>query len=79
MRSYKNKDIFFSETKKKPAVQNIIDNIDDYTVEDLENLTGNQYPKWIREELVNYKNRNGETSQTMAEKIAAMMIAKSQK
>ena len=61
------------------AVQKIIDNIDDYTVEDLENLKGTQFPKWIREELVDFKNRNGLTSQSIAEKIAAMMVAASQK
>lgn len=77
MRSNKNKDIFFSKIKKKPAVQIIIDNIDLYSIEDLENLTGNQFPKWIREELIKYKNRNGLNSQSMAEKIAAIMIEKS--
>jgi hypothetical protein len=78
MRSTKNPDIYFSKSKKKPAVQKIIDNIDDYTIEDLENLKGTQFPKWVREELVNYKNRNGLTSQSIAEKIAAMMVAASQ-
>lgn len=73
MRSYKSKENFFKKMKKKPAVQSVIDNIDSYTVEQLENLKGNQFPKWLREVLVKYKNRGGRTPEEMAEMFAAMM------
>jgi len=62
--------------KKKPAVQKVIDNIDDYSIEDLENLKGNQFPKWVRKVLVKYKNRDGLTAEQMAVKIANEMTAK---
>lgn len=62
--------------KKKPAVQKVIDNIDDYSIEDLENLKGNQFPKWVRKVLVKYKNRNGLTAEQMAIKVANEMTAK---
>lgn len=76
MRSYKSPENFFSKMKKKPAVQKVIDNIDDYSIEDLENLKGNQFPKWVRKVLVKYKNRDGLTAEQMAVKIANEMTAK---
>lgn len=73
MRSYKRKDQFFSKMKKKPAVQAVLDNIDAYSEEDLLSLRGNQFPKWIREELVKYKNRDGKSPELMAQIFAAKM------
>lgn len=76
MRSYKSPEQFFQKMKKKPAVQNVIDNIDDYSIEDLENLKGNQFPKWVRKVLVKYKNRDGLTAEQVAIKVANEMTAK---
>ena len=73
MRSYKSPENFFSKMKKKPAVQKVIDNIDDYSIEDIENLKGNQFPKWVRKVLVKYKHRDGKTSEEMAANFAADM------
>lgn len=75
MRSYKSPEQFFQKMKKKPAVQNVIDNIDDYSIEDIENLKGNQFPKWVRQVLVKYKNRGGLTAEDMATKFANEMTA----
>ena len=55
MRGYLDKDIFFNKMKKKPAVQNILDNIDNYTIEQIQNLTGSHFPQWIRDALVRKK------------------------
>ena len=76
MRSYKSPEQFFSKMKKKPAVQAVIDNIDDYSIEDIENLKGNQFPKWIRKVLVKYKGRDGLTAEQTALQIANEMMAK---
>jgi len=76
MRSYKSPENYFKKMKKKPAVQAVIDNIDDYSIEDLENLKGNQFPKWVRKVLVKYKNRDGLTAEDMAIKFANEMTAK---
>ena len=75
MRSYKSPEQFFQKMKKKPAVQKVIDNIDDYSIEDIENLKGNQFPKWVRQVLVKYKNRDGLTAEDMATKFANQMTA----
>jgi len=76
MRSSKSPEQFFKKMKKKPAVQQVIDNIDDYSIEDIENLQGTQFPKWVRKVLVKYKNRNGLTAEDMATKFANEMTAK---
>lgn len=60
--------------KKKPAVQAVLDNIDSYTEKELEDLRGNQFPKWIREALVEYKKRGGKTPEASAFEIAMQMI-----
>lgn len=73
MRSDKSPENFFSKMKKKPAVQKVIDNIDDYSIEELENLKGSQFPKWIRKVLIKYKHRNGKTSEEMATNFAIRM------
>ena len=70
MRSYLQKSEFFKKMKKKPALQNIIDNIDHYGLEDLENV---DQPLWIREELKNYKNRNKSYITDKVENIAQQM------
>lgn len=57
MRSSQNPDLFFEKMKKKPALQAILDNFDNYTVDDLKNLVGQ--PLWIRESLVRRKERGG--------------------
>ena len=59
----------FHKMKKKPALQAILDNMDDYTVEQLETVHGQ--PLWIRKILV--KMKSGTTDEdSMAN---AMMIA----
>lgn len=77
MRSYKSPEQFFSKMKKKPAVQAVIDNIDDYSIEDIENLRGSHFPKWIRKVLVKYKSRDGLTAEQTALQIANKMMAAS--
>ena len=64
--------------KKKPAQQDVLDNLDKYTDEQIENLSGPHFPKWVREVLVELKKRNGKTSEDVAKEIAAIMIAASQ-
>lgn len=53
MRSYVSQDVFFDRMKKKPALQKILDYLDEYTIEELENIDGQ--PKWIRDHLVKLK------------------------
>jgi len=57
MRSYKGKDEFFRKMKKKPAQQEVLDNLADYSIEQLENLRGNVFPKWVRQALVKIKEQ----------------------
>lgn len=76
MRSFRSPEQFFAKMKKKPAVQAVIDDIDNYSIEDIENLKGNQFPKWVRKVLVKYKNRGGLTAEQTALKIANEMTAK---
>ena len=78
MRSFHNKTTFFQKMKKKPAQQDVLDNLDKYTDEQIENLSGPHFPKWVREVLVELKKRNGKTSEDVAKEIAAIMIAASQ-
>lgn len=54
MRSSSDPEIFFQKMKKKPALQEILDNIDNYTVEELDTIQGQ--PKWIRKQLCRLKN-----------------------
>jgi hypothetical protein len=74
-----NPDKFFKKMKKKPAQQEVIDNLDKYTEEDINNLSGPHFPQWIKEQLIELKKRNGATADDVAERIAAMMIKASQK
>jgi len=79
MRSYKNPDVFFKKMKKKPAQQAVIDNIQNYTENDINALNGPHFPAWIKEQLIEMKKRNGKTSEDVANEIAAEMIAASRK
>ena len=79
MRSYLNPDKFFSKMKKKPAVQQVLDNISSYSEEDISNLSGPHFPAWIKEQLVERLKRNGKTADEVAEEIAQKMIEASRK
>jgi hypothetical protein len=50
-----NKDSFFNKMKKKPDVQAVLDDLGNYTVEQLSNLQGSHFPQWIRDALVRKK------------------------
>lgn len=69
-----NKDSFFNKMKKKPVVQAVLDDLDNYTVEQIENLNGSHFPQWIRDVLVK-KKLGTSTDQIVsrAEAIAAQM------
>ena len=56
MRSRFSKSEFFEKMKKKPKLQNILDNIHYYELSELDKV---DQPLWIREELKKYKKRNG--------------------
>lgn len=74
-----NKDSFFNKMKKKPDVQLVLDNLDNYTITQLANLEGSHFPQWIRDVLVRKKTGMTKTDiQYRAEEIAAQMIAASQ-
>lgn len=74
MRSYLDKDTFFDKMKKKPSVQIVIDNIDDYTVEQIQKLSGSHFPQWIRDALVRKKEKSTKIDvQARAEAIAEQM------
>ena len=77
MRSFYNPDKFFKKMKKKPAQQEVIDNIANYSEEDINSLSGSHFPQWIKEQLIELKKRNG--AEDEATRIAAMMIAASKK
>ncbi len=79
MRSYLNPDKFFQKMKKKPALQAVLDNITDYSDEDIHNLSGTHFPEWIKEQLLELRKRGGKTAEDEANRIAALMIAASKK
>jgi hypothetical protein len=79
MRSYMNPDKFFKKMKKKPPQQEVIDNIENYTEEQINNLSGSHFPQWIKEQLIELKKRNGTYAEDEATRIAALMIKASQK
>jgi len=74
-RSHHPPHIFFEKMNKKPALQALLDNIDDYAIEELETIKGQ--PLWIREQLVRIKKeKDTPTDQTpdyIAEQLADMM------
>jgi hypothetical protein len=77
MRSYLNPDKFFQKMKKKPALQVVLDNLDNYTVQQIHELSGTHFPQWIKDQLLELKKRNGKTAESSAAEIAAIMIAAS--
>ena len=70
---------FFHAMKKKPALQAILDNLENYTKEELDNIHGQ--PLWIRKVLVELKEEqlnpppNDEELNARAEAIADAMMA----
>lgn len=77
---------FFHKMKKKPALQKVLDNLDDYSKEDIDNLSGGPFPKWVREELKKMKTvdeeytaRGNKTAEEVAMEIAQQMIEASNK
>ena len=77
MRSYKNPDEFFNKMKKKPALQEILDNLNCYSEEDLATITSQ--PKWIRDQLIKRKRgeidtRSESEKVAEAERLADLMI-----
>jgi len=77
MRSYKSPGQFFFKMKKKPAQQEVLDNIQDYSEEDIDNLSGPHFPQWIKDELKELVKRGSKVSaEHEAERIAALMTAK---
>ena len=73
-----NRDSFFNKMKKKSSVQAVLDNLDNYTSEQLANLEGSHFPQWIRDALVRKKEGMSKSDiQSRAEEIAAQMIAAS--
>ncbi len=73
------KDSFFNKMKKKSDVQDVLDNLDNYTVEQISNLQGSHFPQWIRDCLVRKKEKQskGDIEERVAE-IAEKMIKASQ-
>jgi len=63
--------------KKKKPLQTILDNIDHYTVNELENINGQ--PTWIKKHLVTHKKliEKRAAGYLTPEEIAAIMISKS--
>ncbi len=78
MRSYLNPDKFFKKMKKKPALQAVLDNISEYSDDDIDKLQGSHFPQWIKDQLKELNKRGGKTADDVAEEIAAKMIAASQ-
>ncbi len=67
---------FFNKMKKKPALQAILDTIDNYTTDELQEVKGQ--PLWIRKVLVELKTRSSDgriqTATMNAEKNANEMM-----
>lgn len=77
MRSYMNPDKFFKKMKKKPELQLVLNNISNYTDNDIDKLAGTHFPQWIKDQLKKLNKRGGKTSDDIAEEIAAQMNAAS--
>jgi hypothetical protein len=71
VRSYLSKDAFFSKMKKKPEQQQVFDNLENYTEDEIKNLTGNQFPQWVKDALIRLKtnNRAAVTAADIAERM----------
>ena len=67
-------DKFFKKMKKKPEQQAVIDNIDKYSEEDINNLSGTHFPQWIKDCLKELRKRGGKTADDEAQRIADLMI-----
>jgi len=65
-----NRDSFFEKMKKKPDVQAVLDNLDNYTVEQLSSLEGTHFPQWIRDALV--RKKQGMTKSDILARITAI-------
>ena len=65
--------------KKKPAQQEVLDNLAQYSEEDINNMSGPHFPQWIKDQLLELKKRNGACADDEAERIAALMIKASKK
>ena len=63
--------------KKKPELQAVLDNISNYSDEDIDNLSGPHFPQWIKDQLKKMNKRGGKTSEEIANEIAEKMIAAS--
>lgn len=63
-----NRDSFFNKMKKKPDVQVVLDNLDNYTAEQLANLEGSHFPQWIRDALV--RKKEGMTKSDVDDRVA---------
>jgi len=57
--------------KKKPSLKKIIENLNNYTIEELENIKGQ--PLWIRKQLVDLKKRDNIAPEISAEQMADAM------
>lgn len=69
-----NRDSFFDKMKKKPDVQAVLDNIENYTIDQLSNLEGTHFPQWVRDALVRKKEKTTKGDIiARAEEIAAKM------
>ena len=78
MRSYLNKDTFFKKMKKKPELQSVLDNISNFSDEQIDELSGSHFPQWVKDQLKKLNKRGGKTSDEIAQEIAEKMIAASQ-
>lgn len=70
-------DDFFTKMKKKPALQAILDNLDTYTVAQLEVIPGQ--PLWIRKQLVKMRSGTDVTSLRANAAAAALTMISDQK
>jgi len=62
MRSFYSKDAFFVKMKKKPEQQAVYDNLENYTEDEIKNLTGNQFPQWVKDALIRLKTNKRATA-----------------
>lgn len=62
---------FFKRMKKKPALQKILDNLEDMDVEEIEQCS---QPLWIREELKKLKESERPEGYLTPEEIADLMM-----
>lgn len=75
MRSYLSTSKFFQKMKKKPHIKHVLDNLQNYTEDEISQLPNMQ--QWIRDELIELKKRNGKTADDVAFEVAMKMIAAS--